>query len=212
MTFVDIGVNVGLYTAMALSIANASSAILCIEPHDENRDYLKETIAANNHACRLVVSNKAVSDHEGEGTLYKNSQNKGDNRLCKDILLDDSEIITVTTLDTICANNKIESIDFLKIDIQGGEGKALAGANSILHNSKDCIILSELWPHGLSRFGSDATSYLDSLSQLGFTLFELGKKAALTLVNRDQIIKSTQGRRYKNIVGFKGKYLALIQS
>lgn len=215
MTFVDVGANVGLYTGIALSTEGFSGTIICMEPHDESRSFLLKTINANNQSfsgCKLIISDMAASDVEGVVTLHKNSKNKGDNRLYPDPLLDEFENVKVTTLDKICFLNNINTIDFLKIDVQGGESKVIAGASNILKNSKDCIILSEFWPYGLSRSGNDANDYLTTLKNLGFLLFKLEKGASITPLNAQDIVSTTIGRQYTNIVGFKGKYLDLINS
>jgi len=215
MTFIDIGANVGLYTGLALSTEGFSGTIVCMEPHDESRYFLLKTIRANNKTSsgyKLLVSDMAASDKEGVATLYKNSQNKGDNRLYPDYLLDESEEIKMTTLDNICLRNNISNIDFLKVDVQGGEDKVMAGASNIIEKSENCIILSEFWPYGLSKFGSDADDYLARLESLGFSLFNLGKGSSIAPLNLREIVGSTKGRSYKNIVGFKGRYLELINS
>ena len=210
MTFLDVGANVGLYSALALSTHNFSGQIICMEPHDESRSYLKKTIAENIHSLpenKVIISDMAASSYTGVATLHKNSQNKGDNRLYSDELLDESEKISVTTIDEICSSHKIEHLNFLKIDIQGAEAKAISGASNILKKSKDCILLSELWPYGMSQFDSNAQDYLTELQILGFSLFELGKKSSITPININEIVKTYTGRKYTNIVGFKGIYL-----
>ncbi len=149
----------------------------------------------------------AASDFNGEAVLHKNPQNKGDNRLYSDSLLEDTENIKVTSIDKLCADNNIEVINFLKIDVQGAESRAILGASKVLRNSPDCILLSEFWPYGLSRYDSSSDEYLDLLQSLGFRLFELGKKAGLSSLDRYEITRKYRGRKYTNIVGAKGKYL-----
>lgn len=207
MNFVDVGANVGLYTGVALASKDFSGTILCMEPHNESRAFLTKTIIENNCRARVVVSEFAASDAEGILTLYKNKENKGDNRLYPDPLLSEHENITVTTLDKICSLNHIDTIDFIKIDVQGAEGKVIAGAMEILGKSEHCIILSEFWPYGLAKAGSDAEGYLNRLQELGFSLFSLGRGASIAPLNIKDLITSTKGRQYTNIVGLKGRYL-----
>ncbi len=215
MTFIDVGANVGLFSALALSTNEFSGKVICMEPHGESRQYLELTLAINKKMLSsdsLILSAKAASDFDGEAVLFKNPQNKGDNRLYSDALLADSEKISVTTIDKLCADNNIDKVQFLKIDVQGAEGKAIAGASNILSNSEDCIILSELWPYGLSQYGSSIYDYLGLLKELGFSLFKLEKKGRLSALDIDGIVEKYQGRKYTNIVGVKGKYLQQINS
>ncbi|MEM7562115.1 MAG: FkbM family methyltransferase [Pseudomonadota bacterium] len=212
MTFLDVGANVGLYSAMALSSDDFEGKVVAIEPHLESQKYLQKTLAENARIAGIPeahVINCAVaaSDKPGELTLYSNSENKGDNRLYSDDLLDQKETVKTSTIDLICNERDIRTVDFIKIDIQGAEVNAITGGFEVIGNSSDCIILSELWPHGLERCGSSVDEYVDLLSRLGFRLFELHGKHSLSALNRDAIIQNCTGRKYVNVVGAKGKYV-----
>jgi FkbM family methyltransferase len=209
MTFIDVGANVGLYTAIALS-KKGDGAILAIEPHRESRSFLHNTIltnAAGRPANSVQVCELAASDRRGTLSLYKNSQNKGDNRIYPDPLLDEQETVSTDTLDNICAARGMASVDFLKIDVQGAEAKVIAGAAQLLQNSADCILMTEFWPYGLARSGSDALDYLESLGEFGFALYELGgrRQGIVPLEDPRALIARTQGRSYANLIGVKGK-------
>lgn len=210
MTFIDVGANVGLYTGIALS-KKGDGRILAIEPHRESRSFLQKTILSNaggRPANSVLVCELAASDRRGTLKLYKNSQNKGDNRIYPDPLLDEEEAVSTDTLDNICGARGIVSVDFLKIDVQGAEAKVIGGAAQLLQNSADCILMTEFWPYGLARSGSDALGYLESLDQLGFALYELGgrRKGIFPLEDPRALIARKQGRSYANLLGIKGKY------
>ncbi len=214
MTFVDVGANVGLYSAIALSTEGFRGKILCIEPHGESREYLEKTLSHNRFKCpdlNIVISGKAASNNEGKGFLYQNSSNKGDNRLYSDSTLGQREEVEVSRIDKICMDSGIESINFIKIDVQGAEQKVIEGAKNVINNSKNCIILSELWPYGLSKCGATVGSYTSMLQGLGFSLYELKKKGIVSKLNVDEITSNFQGRKYTNIVGVKGCYLSEIE-
>jgi putative flippase GtrA len=55
----------------------------------------------------------------------------------------DEEIVTTDTLDNICQRHGIESIHFLKVDVQGAEAK-INGASRLLERSLDCILMTVL--------------------------------------------------------------------
>lgn len=211
MTLIDVGANIGLYTGIAMSVEGFHGKILAIEPHKESRYFLSKTIASNGDTKRranVMVCDLAASDCVGTSKLYKNSQNKGDNRIYPDSLLDEEEIILTDTLDNICQRHGIESVHFMKIDVQGAESKVINGASNLLRNSPDCILMTEFWPYGLSRSGSDAMVYLESLVRLGFTLYESGsRRKGMTPIDRlGALISRTQGRKYSNLIGLKGRF------
>jgi FkbM family methyltransferase len=210
MTLLDVGSNVGLYSGLALAKENFSGKVICMEPHKESLSYLKKTLHSNNQSKtdeNIILSPKAASDFQGKTILHTNPDNKGDNRLYKDTLLSDHQETSVTTIDALCKENNIDKIDFIKIDIQGSEQQAINGALSILKNSENCIILSELWPYGLSQCGSSLSSYISTLVKLDFQLFKLENRGRLVTFDFKKIEREYTGRKYTNIVGFKGKYL-----
>ena len=209
MNFVDVGANVGLYTGLALSTPGFAGTILCLEPHAESRYFLEKTIKGNT-APRLngvknpvIVSALAADNKKATLALHKNPENKGDNRIYPDPLLIQAEIVQTDTLDSICAYYGITGINFIKIDVQGAEARVISGARQILSGSPDCIMMTEFWPYGLSKCGSEAEHYLNDLQGLGFSLYELHGRQ-LTPIEPHSLIQRTFGRRYANIVGFKG--------
>ena len=207
MTLVDIGANVGLYSALALSTPGFRGRVLAIEPHSESRRYLQKTIASNAAAPgAALICGLAASDRPETVTLYQNPENKGDNRLYPDLLLRGAETVSADTLDNICRRYAITSAQFIKIDVQGAEAKVIRGATDLLAGSRDCILMTEFWPYGLSRCGADALEYLQMLQDLGLRLYELsGSRGALAPVSSPRaLVERTHGRRYANLVGVKG--------
>jgi FkbM family methyltransferase len=212
MTLVDVGANVGLYSALALSSAGFHGRVLALEPHAESRRYLEKTIAGNARAPGAAqIVGLAASDRTGTLALYKNPENKGDNRLYPDPLLRSEESVGADTLDNICGRAGIASAQFVKIDVQGAEAQVVRGATGLLGASSDCVLMTEFWPYGLARCGGSALDYLAMLRDLGFELYELsGKRGTLTPVGRPEaLLERTQGRRYANLVGLKGKPAAV---
>lgn len=120
MTFVDVGANSGLYTALALS--KNSKVVLAVEPHPESREFLEQTIEFNsNDKNKAFISSYAAFDKKTSAILYENPDNKGDNRIYANPLCSMQEKIETNTLESICNECNINSIDFLKIDTQGAE-------------------------------------------------------------------------------------------
>ncbi len=208
MTLVDVGANVGLYTALALSTENFAGRVLAVEPHAESRRFLARTIEANlaeRQRPRVVVSEKAASDRTGPVTLYLNLDNLSDNRLYPDPLLGAQTCVEADTLDNICREAEVDTAQFVKIDVQGAEALVLAGAASLLDRSRDCILMTEFWPYGLTRCGGEPCHYLERLRSHGFALYELLRQGRLSPIRDDNaLISRAPGRHYATVIGFKG--------
>ena len=133
-----------------------------------------------------------------------NPNNKGDNRLYFDKELEKSETIKADTIDNLCKKYKIPFLNFIKIDVQGAEERAIKGAQEIIKKSKNCIILTEFWPSGLEKSGGSSKKYLKLLEQLEFKLFILSKNAKLLPLVKKRDLCNLTGRKYINLVGVKG--------
>src|SRR5258708_2208665 len=73
MMVLDVGANVGLYTALAMHHC-PYGRVFAIEPHAESQSFLRKTIMANSNPtnARAEVFDCAASDHEGRATLFLN--------------------------------------------------------------------------------------------------------------------------------------------
>ena len=205
MTVVDVGANLGAYSAVALDRLQGQGQLLAIEPAKENFLWLQRNLKQNRglalktkiHAVRAALSNKA-----GVAVLHKNPANKGDNRLYPDGLLAGTEKVKTTTLDALCRQKGIRSIDVLKIDVQGFEGRVLAGAHKILQASPRCRLFCEFWAEGMRKAGVGTQTFFRSLDQLGFRICQLAGNR-ITPVDPETITRATQGRKYLNIYAYR---------
>jgi len=203
MTFLDVGANIGYYTALAIGRIG-DGKIVAFEPDPENFTFLEKTAAAN-HSRDLVCLQKAVGSEKGIATLYASTTNRGDNRLYANDLSDRSVQVEVNTVDAMLGELGIEAADLIKIDIQGFEGQALRGMEGTIRNSKRLTILMEFWPFGLESAGTNPEKFLAWLEQLDLRLFELTENARLIpLLDKANLISRYQGRKYTNIVAFRG--------
>ena len=205
MCFVDVGANIGLYTALALRRMTSSGIILTVEPSKENFEFLEKNIAENRipHSdVKIFAQRTALSDRKGEAILHKNPGNKGDNRLYPDTLLQESERVEVITLDELCGRHGIRRIDIMKMDVQGMEKRVLAGAQKVLQESPRCTLFMEFWASGIERAGDSPSSIFQILGRLGFGVYEpVG--VDLHPIRVEEAIRRTQGRKYMNLVAVK---------
>lgn len=128
-TFVDVGANFGLFSAVAAQKVGPSGRVVAIEPHPELVRRLRFNMAANGFD-QVRIFPTAVGEEAGEAVLFVNTASFAESRLQAgaDDRPDDRQKATpvpVTPLAAIVAEAGLSRIDALKIDIEGFEDRAL---------------------------------------------------------------------------------------
>lgn len=126
--FVDIGANTGLYSLWMLSCARRYGRVLrvlAIEPDERSRQRLLFNIAASQAEDVITVEHTAVADRCGLAVLLVNAQDRGRSRLV-DEALPGQHPVRCEPLAAILARNGLDRPHAMKLDIEGGEIRALA--------------------------------------------------------------------------------------
>ena len=203
MTFLDVGANLGYYTALAARAVGPNGRVLAVEPDPDSFGYLEQTIAANT-VGNVEAFPVAASDAPAMLPLYISTDNRGDNRLYASDEERPQVEVEARPLDALLRENKIETVDLIKIDVQGYEPKVIAGLRETIIASPNLTLLTEFWPQGMTDSGGDANEFLKTLRELGLTLHELKPDGSLAELNNDtDLIARHQGRRYTNLIGRK---------
>jgi len=203
MTFLDVGANIGYYTALAIHAAGPSGKIIALEPDPDSFKYLEQTIAANT-AENVQAFPVAASDTAATLPLFISADNRGDNRLYNPRESRPQVEVNAVVTDALLAEKKIDTVDFIKIDVQGYEPKVIAGLRETIARSPKLTLLTEFWPKGIRDAGGDPNDFLKVLRGLGLALHELKADGELTeLTNDEDLINRHQGRRYTNLIGQK---------
>jgi FkbM family methyltransferase len=203
MTFLDVGANIGYYTALAARAVGPTGKIIALEPDPESFKYLEQTIAAN-AVGNVLAFPVAASDVPAKLPLFISHDNRGDNRMYSPGGKWPTVEVEAVPADDLLAENKIETIDFIKIDVQGYEPKVIAGLRDTITRSPKLTLLTEFWPKGIRDAGGDPNDFLNTLRDLGLTLHELKADGELTELKDDaDLIARHEGRRYTNLVGRK---------
>lgn len=141
----DIGGNCGLFSAFARE-RFSTAKIYCFEPAPD----LAPIIKLN---CDSSIQHLpwAISDRDGEMTFYINEHSQQTNSLLRSAAefyaynQGVKEIqVTARSVDSLCAELKIDRVDVMKLDIQGSEFDALAGARKTLAKV-DVVFLESTW-------------------------------------------------------------------
>ncbi len=80
MTVIDIGANVGLYTALAAFNVGEQGKVIAFEPSEDNFHFLQKTIARNGFK-NTESYQIAISDHNGKGEFFLSDENMAAHRI-----------------------------------------------------------------------------------------------------------------------------------
>ena len=172
MTFLDVGANIGMYTAMGARLVGPTGRVVAVEPCSSNVALIEETVMLNGFE-NVSVAACAASDSAGEASLYICADNPADHRLCDRTGLRPKVTVNTVTLDALTRELGVAGVDVIKIDTQGAEGAVFAGMTDLLRSTPAPVIVMEFWPWGLVQAGGDPRALLDKISNSGFAIYEL---------------------------------------
>ena len=143
-TVMDIGANLGRWTASAALAVGQSGRVLAIEPISRLANAISKTCLLNRFHWVKVI-NAAASDKAGEAVFSIEQENSGGSRL--GTMQDDPSrtfqqlSVKTTTVDHCVEEEKIESLGLIKIDVEGFESQVIAGARASLRRFSPTLVL-----------------------------------------------------------------------
>lgn len=173
-TILDVGANLGIYTWSARA-ANPACTVHAFEPTPAHAAHLRHTIKVNS-VTSVHVHEAAVGRESGEAVLNlwsgESRDNEGMNFVTDAPQTAESLPVRVVSLDDFCDTNGIDSVDLLKMDVQGNEQAVLSGARRMLGKGRIGTVFVELNWEVEAGGTSPASEVVDSLSRLGFEFSE----------------------------------------
>lgn len=169
---VDLGANVGWFTLLANTLVGPTGHVYAFEAHPVIASYLRRTIELNGQSQKISLYEAAVWDGPGMTHLRweVDARNPGGSYLVPDEqspLRVEGSAVRLITLDSV----GLKRVDFIKLDIEGAEPKALAGAEALLSTLRPTILSEVHGPQLAKVSGSSIEDYFRLLSHFGYRGF-----------------------------------------
>lgn len=198
MTVLEIGANVGFYTLLFSGLAGEKGRVLAFEPDPENFRLLSKS-AAGSATANITCRQAAVADKGGALKLFLSEENRGDHRV-----YDSGEgrgCVEVQAVSVDEALGRGARADFIKMDIQGAEYRALLGMESTVKNSPGLCMLCEFSPALVRQAGDSPEAMLQKLLEYGFSLKYLDESAhAVRSASPEELLALCPGEKYLNLL------------
>jgi FkbM family methyltransferase len=168
---VDLGAHIGAYTLRLARLTGPTGSVTAVEPFSAHVDCLRRSVVANGFGSWTEVVQAVASNVSGLAWLrYPPSGSSSAHCWMDDREIGDGESVRAIALDDL-----IEGVvRFMKVDVEGAEGRALRGARHVLERSRPTVLV-ELHPHLLPIVsGETPASLIGWMASLGYECRLLG--------------------------------------
>jgi len=172
MTVVDGGANIGEYTLLASTAVGEAGTVHSFEPIPDNFNRLRGHVAVNGlHNVRMRQA--ALWDRTTTLTLGRQEDRPGHGGAWSAGAQSATvESVPAVSLDDYVAQEGVERVDAIKLDIEGAEPNAVQGMLTTLERDRP-VLLVEL--HETARAASTAAAVMQLVAPLGYRLWRIDK-------------------------------------
>lgn len=187
MVVVDVGAFLGQYSLLAARQVGDAGKVFAFEPDPRNFTFLARNVERNGLADRISAVPKAISDRTGEMTLYLDPDvGSGSSIVFRRRRGVATATVSTLTLDEFLGHNITP--DVIKLDIEGGEVRALDGMAETLQRAKpDLAMFVECFPKALRSAGAGVHGLIQRLERFGFRVYVIDE-------GRRRLLPITVGR------------------
>lgn len=177
----DIGAHHGFYSLLACELVGPTGRVVSFEPSPRERRRLEGHLQLNKFA-NAIVRSEALGEETGEAELYLVD---GQEDWCNSLRPPDvnspvSPIkVPLTTLDEFLKSGDGRPVDFIKLDVEGGELAVLKGAARLWSGNSRPVLLVEIRDERTSPWGYPSKDIIDFLHAKGYVWYSLNENGSL---------------------------------
>jgi FkbM family methyltransferase len=187
MTALDVGAHHGLYTVLASKSVGSKGKVIACEPSPRERKQLIRNVRLNG-CFNVRIEPYALGSERSNAEFYLvDGGEDGCNSLRPPVVNATTHRISVEvmTLDDVVTRNNLQTVDFLKLDVEGAELETLRGAKKMLQNARRPVLLVEVYDIRTEPWGYRAREIVQFLDRIGYRWFRLLDNGFIELVQSD---------------------------
>jgi len=171
MSFVDVGANWGVFTMVAACLVGSTGRVIALEPDPRIFAMLAANVKRNQleqvHALPV-----AAADCDSHLVLAGHNEDAGNWAVSRLVVNPVPSQLTFHVasrlLDSLLDQEGMETVDLVKIDVEGAEDLVLKGMSTGLSGGRYRRVLLELHPQQLQERGSATGDVIDLLRAQGY--------------------------------------------
>jgi FkbM family methyltransferase len=171
MVVLDVGANIGCHTLLLARTTGAAGRVFAFEPMPWANQKLVRNVSLNSFS-NITVERLGLSDKEGTASVhFRSSWRLTGAGSDEDPAATASTEVQFTTLDAYVDSHELASVDFIKLDVDGYEGRVLRGARKVLGRFHPIIVL-ELGEYTLQGAGDSVRGVAGELMTHGYSFYQ----------------------------------------
>jgi FkbM family methyltransferase len=169
-SFIDIGANEGYFAIIVANSRGVNCRVVAVEPQSRLQEVIKRNLSLNGVEANLEQVQCAVSDHDGKARLFLSpSVNTGSSGLVRATRYRvKTEEVEVMTIQSLMHQLGMQTIDLMKIDIEGFEYEAIFGSKSIFESKRVASIVVEVHSQAMRQRGKEPDDISDFFRKCGY--------------------------------------------
>lgn len=179
MNVLDIGAHIGYFSRLFSELTGGTGRVFAFEPHPLTYDLLLKNI--NSCKCKNIIPiPKALSDKNDTVDFFETADSGKHSffRVFESLSRIDSKgyafknklIVNAIKLDDFLLKIGNPEINFIKMDIEGAEPKALRGMERTVKRSKNLVMIVEINSGTLNAGGVNVVEFLRQLENMNFKI------------------------------------------
>ncbi len=192
MVFLDAGANEGIYTLFASAKVGPKGRVIAVEPSPRELAQLHANLRLN-ETKNVEVVEQALAERIGTLRLrLAEERHSGQNTLGEfaypDVIAAGEIQVAATTIDQMIRELELKMLDVIKLDLEGAEIRALAGASRSLEKFKP-LVLVEALDSALRKQQGSTADLLALLESASYEIFAIDDETGRPLPYRQQGMK-----------------------